>query len=157
MGQDPLIVFQSAPRGTDRVWLRAQAERISAEVAEGRRFCCLLTRDAELQRLNSQFRGKDEPTDVLSFPSAAPDGSIGDLAISIDRARAQSAEFGHTLEQEIAILMLHGVLHLLGYDHETDRGQMRRLESRWRKTLDFPTALIERVSTRAQSPARRKA
>jgi probable rRNA maturation factor len=105
----------------------------------------LIARDPELRRLNREFLGKDYPTDVLSFPSASQDGFLGEMAISADRAAAQAAEYGHTTNDEIRILMLHGVLHLLGMDHERDRGRMRRAETRWRKTLELPTGLIERA------------
>jgi probable rRNA maturation factor len=70
---------------------------------------------------------------------------LGDLAISLARARAQARQFGHPIEQEVEILMLHGLLHLLGFDHETDRGQMARAEKRWRTRLGLATGLIERV------------
>lgn len=103
---------------------------------------CLITTDAELQRLNREFRAKDYATDVLSFPSAAQGGEI---AISWDRAQAQAAEMGHSVDDELRILMLHGALHLMGMDHETDRGQMGRAEARWRKRLGLPVGLIERV------------
>ena len=87
------------------------------------------------------------PTDVLSFPalqSLAQD-FLGSLAISWQRAAAQAREYGHALESELRILMLHGVLHLLGMDHETDRGWMARTESRWRLRLRLPDGLIERA------------
>jgi probable rRNA maturation factor len=131
------------------------ARRLEREVAKGRSFDCLVTGDAELRRLNREWRGKDYPTDVLSFPcSAGPWPApaqgmalrhIGDLAISVMRARSQAREFGHTTEQEVSILMLHGVLHLLGMDHETDGGRMARAERRWRRALGLPAGLIERV------------
>jgi probable rRNA maturation factor len=105
----------------------------------------LITRDAELQRLNVEFLSKDHPTDVLSFPSGARDGLLGEIAISADRAAVQAREHRHTITDEIRILMLHGVLHLLGMDHERDGGQMRRTETRWRKALKLPTGLIERA------------
>lgn len=129
----------------DRAGLRAFARLLRDGVAGGRAFTCLLTRDAELQRLNRDFLGHDYPTDVLSFPSGARDGMMGELAISVDRAAEQAAGHGHTLDQEIRILMLHGVLHLTGMDHEGDRGRMRRAETRWRKTFGLPAGLIERA------------
>lgn len=138
-----ILVFRRAGRGFRRKKLENFARRLQAEVAGGCPFCCLLTDDRELRRLNRQFLGRDYPTDVLSFPSG--NGSLGDIAISVDRARLQAAEFGHSLEEEIAILMLHGVLHLAGMDHERDRGRMRRAETRWRKALGLPAALIERT------------
>ena len=81
-------------------------------------------------------------------PRASASGAhLGDLAISLPRARAQAREFGHGTAEEIQILMLHGVLHLLGMDHETDRGRMARVEKRWRARLDLPNGLIERVQS----------
>ncbi len=114
-------------------------------VAGGRPFCCLLTDDRELRRLNRQFLGKDYPTDVLSFPEPGPDGFLGEMAISVERAREQAAEFGHRLDEEIRILMLHGLLHLMGMDHANDRGRMARAETRWSKRLGLPAGLIERA------------
>jgi probable rRNA maturation factor len=107
-------------------------------VARGRDITCLISTDAELRRLNRQFRGKNYATDVLSFPPA-------EMAISLDRAAAQAKELGHSLDEELRILMLHGLLHLCGMDHETDAGQMRRTETRWRKKLGLPSGLIERA------------
>jgi probable rRNA maturation factor len=123
------------------------ARRLQRDVAKGRPFDCLITGDAEMRRLNREWRGKDYATDVLSFPSGIglPACPLGDLAISQARARAQAREFGHSAEDEVRILMLHGVLHLLGMDHETDAGQMARAEKRWRKTLGLANGLIERV------------
>jgi probable rRNA maturation factor len=72
-------------------------------------------------------------------------GYLGDLAISWQRARAQAREFGHSTEAEIQVLMLHGLLHLMGLDHETDDGRMSRTERRWRRALGLPAGLIERV------------
>jgi probable rRNA maturation factor len=100
----------------------------------------LLTGDAELRRLNRQFRGQDKATDVLSFPSQAG----GDIALSLQRARAQACEHGHDLLTEVKVLILHGMLHLAGYDHEHDDGQMRRQEEKLRAQLHLPSALIER-------------
>jgi len=117
-------------------------------VLGGRTFSCMVTTDAELRRLNRTFRRQDYATDVLSFPAnpqgALPDGYLGDLAISWQRAREQASEFGHSMETEIRVLMLHGVLHLAGMDHETDAGEMKRTEMRWRKKLGLPASLIER-------------
>ena len=87
---------------------------------------------------------RDRATDVLSFPSAQSLGFLGDIAISFQRAQRQAAEYGHPVNQEIEILMLHGVLHLLGMDHEKDRGQMARAESKWRAALGLPAGLIKR-------------
>jgi len=123
------------------------ARRLQREVARGRSFDCLITGDGEMRRLNRDFRGRDHPTDVLSFPSApgAPAPHLGDLAISIQRARTQARHFGHSPEEEIRILMLHGLLHLLGMDHENGDGRMDRSERRWRARLGLACGLIERV------------
>ena len=77
--------------------------------------------------------------------SLAPGPHLGDIAISFLRARAQARAFGHNTGQEVRILMLHGLLHLLGMDHATDSGRMARAEKRWRARLGLPTGLIERV------------
>jgi probable rRNA maturation factor len=114
----------------------------------------LLTSDAVLKRLNRDFRGKDKPTDVLSFPSPEEIASqhAGDLAISLDTAARQAASFGHTLRDEVRILLLHGLLHLSGMDHETDNGEMAVREAELRRELRLPVTLIERVT----KPARRR-
>jgi len=142
--EDPLI-FGRVPRELPRRRLRDFAREVGRSVAGGRSFCCLLTDDRELRRLNRQFLGKDGPTDVLSFPEPGPDGFLGEIAISVDRAREQARAYGHGWEQEVEVLMLHGLLHLLGMDHETDRGRMARAETRWRKKLGLPGGLIARV------------
>jgi len=138
------VLFHVAARGVSRRDLTQFAVLLQQTVAGGRPFCCLVSDDAELRRLNHEFRGHDIPTDVLSFPAEAP-GTLGDLAISWDRAKAQAAEHGHDVADEVRILMLHGVLHLTGLDHEKDRGKMARAEQRWRKQFQLPTGLIERV------------
>jgi len=109
----------------------------------------LVTTSRELRRLNQRFRGKDTPTDVLSFSPAhlAAKGFAGDVAISADIAAQNARRLGHSAAEEIKILALHGVLHLSGYDHETDNGTMARREERLRKQLGLPVGLIERNST----------
>jgi len=140
----PILIFQSRDSGFDRKALRAFSARLSAEVAGGAGFTCLLTGDRRLQELNRQFLSSDYPTDVLSFPSPGPDGHLGEMAVSVARAKEQAAAFGHALDEELKILLLHGVLHLMGHDHEADRGAMRRLETQWRKKLGLTHGLIER-------------
>lgn len=123
--------------------LKSFASILTQKVADGRSFVCLITTDNELHKLNSQFLGHDYPTDVLSFPCAHV-AELGDLAISIERAEVQARKFGHSRLDETRILMLHGVLHLLGMDHETDEGEMARLECLWRDQLALPNTLILR-------------
>jgi probable rRNA maturation factor len=113
----------------------------------------LLTSDARIRSLNRRFRGKNKATDVLSFPAdaAVSHGVAGDLAISLPTARRQAIEQGHSLGAEIKILMLHGLLHLAGYDHETDDGRMARREQLLREELDLPHGLIERSASGAEA------
>ncbi len=108
----------------------------------------LLADDGTLRRLNRGFRGKDKATDVLSFPSAAEVAAehAGDLAISLDTARRQAREQGHTLRDEVRVLLLHGLLHLSGMDHETDGGEMAEREAGLRSKLRLRDGLIARSS-----------
>ena len=109
----------------------------------------LLTSDTELRRLNRTFRGKNRATDVLSFPTSAELAAVhaGDLAISLDTAQRQATEHGHTLRDEIRILLLHGLLHLGGMDHEADEGEMAAREAGLRRRLRLPVGLIARATT----------
>lgn len=111
----------------------------------------LLTTDAAMRDLNRRFRGKNKPTDVLSFPAAnlVQSEERGDLAISVETAGRQAIEQGHSLATEIRVLMLHGLLHLAGYDHETDDGQMQRRERKLRAELRLPPGLIERAHSKS--------
>jgi len=117
----------------------------------------LLTSDAAIRKLNRQFRGKDKPTDVLSFPSGPIQNAklaervAGDLAISLHTALKQAAEQGHPLSSELKILILHGLLHLAGYDHEVDNGEMARHEQKLRAKFNLPLGLIERTSPRGKA------
>lgn len=114
--------------------LRSWAAAVVAELAPAAssfavRFCG----DREMRRVNSTYRGKDKATDVLSFPG--DEGHLGDVLISVPTARRQAGEQGHAPERELKVLLLHGVLHCLGYDHETDDGEMERLERNLRRRL----------------------
>jgi probable rRNA maturation factor len=95
----------------------------------------VLTGDRAVRALNARYRGKDKPTDVLSFPGPGGEVGLGDIVISVDTAARNAKEYGRTLPQELDILALHGFLHVLGYDHETDDGTMDRLEKRLRRRL----------------------
>lgn len=113
----------------------------------------LLTTDAGIRKLNRRFRHKNKATDVLSFPMPVSpkddpaSGLAGDLAISLDTAARQAREQGHTLSIELRVLMLHGLLHLAGHDHETDKGQMAKAEQKLRAKLRLPSGLIERTQS----------
>ncbi len=143
---DPLISFRRVPEraGLQRAELEAFARRLHRELAAGREFHCRITGDAELRRLNRDYRGLDAATDVLSFPSDDP-VFLGDLAISRHRAAAQARQFGHSLTRELQLLLLHGVLHLKGFDHERDQGEMARAERRWQVKLGLPISLTQRA------------
>jgi probable rRNA maturation factor len=116
----------------------------------------LLATNATIRDLNRRFRGKDEATDVLSFPAEpfkntkAAERVAGDVAIGVETARSQAAEQGHALATEIKVLILHGLLHLAGYDHETDAGKMQRREHQLRARLGLPPGLIERAATKTR-------
>ncbi len=139
------ILFERCPASMDKKRLRRFHKRLEIDVTRGGFFNCLLTGDARLRELNREFLSHDEATDVLSFPSGS-EPFLGEIAISADRAASQAVRFGHSIEQEIEILMLHGALHLMGMDHETDRGRMRKAEAGWRLRLGLSQGLIERAS-----------
>jgi len=149
-GSEPLVLMRRPSSGLRRGNLEAFARRLVERLTGGREFHCLITGDRELRRLNRQFLGKDYPTDVLSFPAGARGGipvppDLGEIAISTARAARQARAFRHSADQEIRILMLHGVLHLMGMDHERDGGVMARAENAWRRKLGLPVGLIQRV------------
>lgn len=114
----------------------------------------LITSNRALRTLNRQFRKKDKATDVLSFPPAPGVDHSGDIAISAEIAARQARSLGHTLTQELKVLMLHGMLHLAGYDHESDQGEMARKEERLRRQLGLSAGLIQRTGT-TKRPSRR--
>ena len=107
----------------------------------------LLAGDSELKRLNREFRGKNKSTDVLSFPGPAEFAEVhaGDIAVSLETASKQAARYGHGLREEVRVLLLHGLLHLSGMDHEVDGGEMAARELELRRELRLPGSLIERV------------
>ncbi len=109
----------------------------------------LVVSNRRMKNLNWQFRGKNKATDVLSFPAIAEVSRdfAGDIVISADIAAANARQLNHPLTQELKVLILHGVLHLAGHDHETDNGQMARKETRLRKVLGLKDGLIERHSS----------
>lgn len=115
----------------------------------------LLAGDKEIRRLNREFRSKDKATDVLSFPAGEGSGRAriaGDLAISTETAAREADKRGHSLDLELRVLLLHGILHLAGYDHETDSGEMEQKENALQKKLGLAEGLIARA---AQDGARR--
>lgn len=112
----------------DRILERIGRRESSATIA--------FVSDNKIRQLNRRYRGIDKATDVLSFPSGNDDDvELGDIVVSVEKASVQARQNGLKMEQEIAQLILHGLLHLCGYDHETDNGEMNRLELRLRREL----------------------
>jgi probable rRNA maturation factor len=139
----------------DRASLRRYLLRAQAAVGLQGEVHVLLSDDAALRRLNRLFRGMDKATDVLSFPAANESGGMaGDLAISLEHAQRQAEQFGHTLSEEVRILLLHGLLHLAGEDHKVDSGEMALREQKLRAQLRLPVGLIERVQPEAAAAAK---
>jgi probable rRNA maturation factor len=142
MGRERLTVSVVAadgvrPRGLAR-WLGTVAPvRACGSVAVA------IVPDREVRRLNRTYRGRDEATDVLSFVSGER-GDLGDIVIAGGVARRQAREAGHSVQVEYRVLALHGLLHLLGYDHERDEGRMARVEARLRRRGGLDAGLIER-------------
>jgi probable rRNA maturation factor len=132
--------YPEVQRRALRPWLAALLADLAPAAAS---FAVRFTSDREMRRLNRDFRGKDTATDVLSFPGTPavtqvngeqPDGThLGDVVIAVPTARRQAAAEGHDVDRELRTLLLHGVLHCLGYDHERDDGTMERLERRLRR------------------------
>lgn len=137
-------VNEVAAAELNRFVRRAQAlAKVGGEVG------VLIAGNARVQELNRRFRRKNKPTDVLSFPR--PEG--GDIAISADIARENARLYGHRAADELKILILHGMLHLAGYDHERDNGHMAAREARLRAQLKLPSSLIDRTNSRAAKNA----
>src|SRR5262249_17311527 len=146
-----VIVSEKARRGAANIflerveWLAARTQRAAKVRGE---VTVLLASGDEVRALNRRFRGKDQETDVLSFPAemdaTAMSWSAADIAISLPAARRQAREQRHGVEEEIGVLLLHGMLHLAGMDHERDHGQMRRTEERLRRSLGLGRGLIAR-------------
>lgn len=162
--------WRSHVRGLASWLARAAPARVRGDVV------IALIGDAAMRRLNRQFRGVDARTDVLSFPADVRRGAdvgrdtphrsgraarsqgrrvtksleinhLGDIAIATGVAGRQAAQYGHALSTEVRLLALHGLLHLLGYDHDRDHGQMMRLEVRLRRRMNLPAGLITRAVT----------
>jgi probable rRNA maturation factor len=137
---DVVLLDRQRKRRLDAARLRgvlsraAQAMRVTGTVS------LVLTGDRTVHKMNREYRGKDKPTDVLSFPGPGPEIGLGDIVISVDTAARNARTFRRTLAQELDVLALHGFLHVLGYDHETDDGTMDRIEGRLRRKLLAPGA-----------------
>ena len=146
VSRERVVIFQHRVSGLSEASLAKFVRRARRAIGLRGGVSVLVAGSRELRRLNRRFRGKNKPTDVLSFP-ASP-GLIqelaGDVAISGEIATGNARRLGHTAAEEVRILVLHGLLHLAGYDHENDDGEMERKEERLRKSLGLPIGLIER-------------
>jgi probable rRNA maturation factor len=140
-------VFDASTHGVISAQLQRFARRAQTLAKIKGEVDILIAGNTRLRDLNRRFRRKNTPTDVLSFPR--PSG--GDIAISADIARENAARYGHSVAAELKILVLHGMLHLAGYDHESDKGRMARAEARLRSQLKLPASLIDRTHSVAKS------
>jgi probable rRNA maturation factor len=142
---DPTIILRRPVSGLSRRALTVFVVEACRAAGLKGAVTVMVTHSREMRSLNSRFRGKDQATDVLSFPPPVLDnGFAGDIAVSIDIAARNARSLGHLLAQEVQILVLHGILHLAGYDHEDDEGEMAAREVRLRRRLKLPASLIER-------------
>jgi len=139
-----LIIIRKPAAGVGARSLTNFVSRASRSIGLKGEVNVLLTSNLEMQRLNRRFRGKNMPTDVLSFRPLVAHEFAGDIAISVEIARQNANGLGQAWADEIKILALHGLLHLAGYDHENDQGMMEREERRLRESLGLPSGLIER-------------
>jgi probable rRNA maturation factor len=130
-----VLVEKQRRRRTSPARIRRVLRGAAAILRVGGEVAVVLAGDGLLRRLNRDYRGKDRPTDVLSFPGDGGESGLGDVVISVATAERNARGLGRTLLQELDVLALHGFLHVLGYDHETDDGTMDRLEARLRKRL----------------------
>lgn len=145
-------VSDASTRGVSAAQLQRFARRAQTLAKVKGEVDILISSNTRLRDLNRRFRHKNKPTDVLSF--SRPAG--GDIAISAEIARENAQRYGHGMAEELKILVLHGMLHLAGYDHESDNGRMARAEARLRSQLKLPASLIDRThspSTAARAPA----
>ena len=150
-----MIVFKKKLPGTSSLKLARFLTRAQRAAKLGGEVNVLVAGSQEIRELNRRYRGRDEVTDVLSFPAdgGAGKGFAGDIAISADLAAQSARQFGHPPAEELQILLLHGVLHLAGYDHERDNGLMAQTEERLRAQLGLPAALIARSGDDDGRPA----
>jgi probable rRNA maturation factor len=140
----PMATRQRAP--SLRVVVTDRLGRPAPDPGLRRWLVLVLVSDAHMRQLNRRFAGRDRVTDVLTFPAAPRQAEeLGDVVIATGVAARQARRAGHSLRTELRVLALHGLLHVLGYDHHTDRGTMTRLERRLRRKGDLREGLIERA------------
>ena len=153
-----VIVIESTIQDIKKADLARFARRAQKLAGVAGEIAVLIADNHRIQELNRRFRKKNQPTDVLSFARE----SGGDIAISAEIALENAGRYGHAPVDELKILVLHGILHLAGHDHENDQGEMASQESLLRKKLKLPDSLIDRAhshrrrSGRNHQPARKK-
>jgi probable rRNA maturation factor len=142
-----VVIFQKPVADLTELALNRFVARARRAAGLKGRVDVLLTSSAEMKSLNGRFRGKDKPTDVLAFPAepVAQKQFAGEIAISAEIAAQNAWKLRHSPAEEVKILVLHGILHLRGYDHECDNGQMAKRERQLRAKLHLPLGLIERT------------
>jgi probable rRNA maturation factor len=150
-----VVIFQKQVADLTRLALARFLARARRATGLKSNVDVLVTTNARMKSLNRRFRGKSHPTDVLSFPAEpARKHFAGEIAISAEIATRSALALGHSPAAEVKILVLHGILHLRGYDHECDNGQMARREKQLRAQLHLPLGLIERAMTERASTER---
>jgi len=155
-----LVILKKKVAGLSAKALEHFTLRARRAVGLSGRANVLLTGSAEMRALNFRFRKKNKTTDVLSFPSQASFNGAdkrafaGEIAISADIARQNAAKLGHSAALEVKVLALHGILHLAGFDHERDNGQMAHKEANLRRRLGLPLSLVERHEPDKREPAK---
>ena len=142
MNDPPVILNRQRKHKVSVPCLRQFADLLSQKLRlDGDTFTIVLVSDRAIRMLNRSFRNRDQATDVLSFPAQSEDprhlaeAGLGDMIISVETARRQAFARHHSLQTELHVLVIHGLLHLLGYDHEVDRGEMRRKELKLQREL----------------------
>jgi probable rRNA maturation factor len=130
-----VLVNRQRKRPVDTRRLRRVLAGAARELDVAGSVALVLTGDRKVRDLNRRYRGQDKPTDVLSFEGPGGEHGLGDIVISVETAAVNARGLGRTLPQELDVLALHGFLHVLGYDHETDDGTMDRLEKKLRKRI----------------------
>jgi probable rRNA maturation factor len=151
-----MVVIRKPVAGLSAIVLARFAARAQRSTGLRGTVDVLLAGNPDLRALNRRFRGKNQPTDVLSFPAgdSPRNGFAGDIAISVDIAKQNAKRLGHATDEEIKILCLHGLLHLAGFDHERDRGQMAKKELSLRRRLGLVSGLTERSKGHHTRPPR---
>ncbi len=134
-GFDVVVLNRQRRRRVDAARLRRVLRGAAARLKVGGELAVVLTGDTAIRGLNARYREKDAATDVLSFPTGDAGLGLGDVVISVETAERNARERGRSLARELELLALHGFLHALGHDHETDDGEMQRLERRLRRQL----------------------